>query len=118
MKRDESVLKKAIEENSKLKRDGKKPMSAPASAPTLPPPVLLDPEELKKKFMEQVTSQMDKMFEDVDPTKDEEAENIVSEVAQSSLEGKDKILATVKQNMSQISQNINDLLKNSWATNI
>jgi len=100
MKRDETVLKKAIEENGKLKRDGKRAPSAPVSAPTLPPPVLLDAEELKKKFMDQITSKMVVMFEDVEPTKDENAENIISEVTQSTLEGKDKILATVKQNMS------------------
>ena len=118
MKRDETVLKKAIEENGKLKRDGKKPPAAPVSAPTLPVPVLLDAEEIKKKFMDQLTSKMEAMFEDVEPSKDEDAEKIVSEVAASSLEGKDKILAAVKQNMSQMKLDMDDLFKNSWASNI
>ena len=118
MKRDETVLKKAIEENGKLKRDGKKPPAAPVSAPTLPVPVLLDAEEIKKKFMDQLTSKMEAMFEDVEPSKDEDAEKIVSEVAASSLEGKDKILAAVKQNMNQMKLDMDDLFKNSWASNI
>ena len=118
MKRDETVLKKAIEENGKLKRDGKKALGTPVKAPPMPDAIMLDADELKKKFMDQLTSKMEAMFEDVEPAKDEDAENIVTEVATSSLEGKDKILAAVKLNMSQMKLDMDDLFKNSWASNI
>jgi hypothetical protein len=93
MKRDETVLKKAIEENGKFKRDGKKTPATPVKASTVP---IMDADELKKKFMDQITSKMEAMFEDAEPVKDDDAENIITEVATSSLEGKDKMLAAVK----------------------
>lgn len=93
MKRDETVLKKAIEENGKYKREGGKKLVAAPITTAVP---ILDADELKKKFMDQITSKMEAMFEDVEPAKDDDAENIVKEVATSSLEGKDKILAAVK----------------------
>ena len=57
MKRDEAVLKKSMEENERLKRDAKK--SAPAvSQPIIREAKPIDDDDMKQKFIENITSKM------------------------------------------------------------
>lgn len=57
MKRDETVLKKAIEENERFKREGKRALPAVAQ-PTVKELVIGDEEEMKAKFMDSLTSKL------------------------------------------------------------
>lgn len=57
MKRDETVLKKAIEENERLKREGKRALPA-VTQPTVKELVIGDEEEMKAKFMDSLTSKL------------------------------------------------------------
>jgi len=57
MKRDEAVMKKAIEENERLKREGKR--SAPAvTQPIIKEVAILDDEDMKSKFIDSWTSKL------------------------------------------------------------
>jgi hypothetical protein len=49
--------------------------------------------------MDRLTSKLETMFEDNPEQEREDAENAIKEVNQSSLDDKEKILATVKQNV-------------------
>lgn len=125
MKRDETVLKKAIEENGKLKREAKKAPTAVAVKPKdLTEENIPDADEIKNQFMDKLSSKLEHMF-DTDNTSEsiktsdlEEAENAIKEVSQSSLDDKEKILAAVKQNVDQMKSDFNELLKNTWASKI
>lgn len=57
MKRDETVLKKAIEEIERFKREGKRALPA-VTQPTVKELVIGDEEEMKAKFMDSLTSKL------------------------------------------------------------
>lgn len=67
MKRDEGVLKKAIEENQKLKREQKR--GGPIAPATSAGPrqaksmVVPDADEIKERFMDKISSKLESMFE-------------------------------------------------------
>jgi hypothetical protein len=54
--------KKAIEENERFKREGKKSIPA-VSRPVQPDPIIPDVEDIKSKFMDRLASKLENMFD-------------------------------------------------------
>lgn len=113
MKRDEGVMKKAMLENDKLKRESKRPVAAKQQVADI---VLPDVEELKSKFMDKLTSQLENIFDDSSQT--EAASDAIAQTQNSSLDDKEKLLNQVKQSTDKIKQELGQLLQNTWNTKI
>ena len=68
-----------------------------------------DVEEIKTKFMERLTTQLEGFFEASEPSASETAD-IIDATKNSTLDDKDKILNSVKQNTDRIRQELGDLI--------
>lgn len=75
--------------------------------------MLPDVEEIKTKFMERLTSQLEGFFESSEPSAAETAD-IIDATKNSTLDDKDKILNSVKQNTDKIRQELSDLIQSTW----
>lgn len=97
MKRDEVVLKKAMEENERFKREGKRSLPA-VTQPIIKEVTILDDEDMKSKFIDSWTSKLQNVFDSA-PSQQErdQSQEILSQTQNSTLEDKEKFLLNVKQ---------------------
>ena len=107
MKRDEAVLKKAMEENSKLKREVKRGAPVTSRAPPAKTQSLDMPnaDDFKDAFMDKLTSKLELMFDD-----ESEIEQVAQDTQNSTIDDKEKMLSAVRSNVDQLKQDLGDLL--------
>lgn len=83
VKRDESLLKKTMSDNERLKRESKRPAAAPKSKEEVP-----DVEEIKSKFMDRLTLQLENIFDEPSQQEKDLSSQIVEQTQNSSLDEK------------------------------
>lgn len=117
MKRDEVVLKKAMEENERFKREGKRSLPA-VTQPIIKEVTILDDEDMKSKFIDSWTSKLQNVFDSA-PSQQErdQSQEILSQTQNSTLEDKEKFLLNVKQTSDQVRLTLNEMFESAWAQN-
>ena len=83
VKRDESLLKKTMSDNERPKRESKRPAAPPKSKEEVP-----DVEEMKSKFMDRLTLQLENIFDEPSQQEKDLSSQIVEQTQNSSLDEK------------------------------
>lgn len=103
-----------MQENDRLKKS--KPATGAAAKKADDTATLPNVEEIKAKFMDRLTSQLESIFEESAPSQSEKdtAAEVMDATKNSSLDEKDKLLTSVKQTTDKIRQELGELIANTW----